>query len=335
MANIGIVGCTGAVGMTVLELLEGKNHKVTCMASSRSVGNKISIGKSEHRIEEFSVDGCKNHDVVFLCVSGDFSRNYGPHLAQHSYVIDNSSAFRYQSDIPLLVPAINGSVYRGERLIANPNCMSAIALMVLGPLQSEYGLDSVIMSSYQAASGAGREGMIELAKRTGDFVDYGHDNAGQHFQHNLAYNVIPQIDVFESNLYTREEMKIVWELRKVLGLPHLPVSATAVRVPVMRSHAASLTLRLGKPAPSLESVRDLLGQSTGVDVVDMPAKSQYPMPMTSTGKHNIEVGRIRHNLIYGHHGIDLFVSGDQLLRGAALNAYEIMQFIFESPYMSV
>ena len=327
MAKIAVVGCNGAVGITMLELLENTGNEIKCMASSRSANTKLRVGETEYLIEEFSLAACADCDIVFLCVSGAFSLEHGRALAQHSYVIDNSSAFRYADDVPLLVPPINGARYRGEKLIANPNCSSAIALMVLGPLQNAYGLESVIVSTYQAASGAGRPAMLELIEKARAFEDYGQDNAGINFSHNLAFNVIPQVDVFESNHYTREEMKVVCELRKVLGLPELPISTTAVRVPTLRSHAESLTLRFKSRVNSLDEVRDLLRRSPGVEVVDAPELGQYPMPMTSTYKHAVEVGRIRYNLIYGDHGLDMFVSGDQLLRGAALNAYEIMQLV--------
>jgi len=325
--KIAIVGCNGAVGFSILELLENSNHTIRCMASHRSANTTLTVNSSQYLVEEFSVAGCADCDVVFLCVSGSFSLKFGPELAKYSFVIDNSSAFRYHDNVPLLIPPINSKVYCGERLIANPNCSSAIALMVLGPLHAQYGLESVIVSTYQAASGAGRPAMQELIEKARAFQDYGQDDSGVHFVHNLAFNVIPQVDSFEANGYTREEMKVVWELRKVLQLPQLAISTTAVRVPTLRSHAEALTLRLQKPVSDLAMVRHLLRNAPGVEVVDEPEQEKYPMPMTSTYKHAVEVGRIRHNLIYGEYGLDLFISGDQLLRGAALNAYEIMQLL--------
>lgn len=327
MKKIAVVGCTGAVGITMLELLENSGHTVRCMASSRSANQPLKIGQSEYMVGEFSVEACADCDVVFLFVSGQFSLQYGRALSLSSIVIDNSSAFRYHTDVPLLVPPVNSSAYRGEKLIANPNCSSAIALMVLGPLHAQYELDSVIVSTYQAASGAGRPAMLELIKKAKDFHDYGIDNVSDNFPHNLAFNVIPQVDVFEENRYTKEEMKVVWEVRKVLGLPDLPISTTAVRVPTLRSHAESLTVRFKNPLPSLAAVTDLLSRAPGVEVVDIPEEGRYPMPMTSTYKHTVEVGRLRYNLIYGQYGLDMFISGDQLLRGAALNAFEIMQLL--------
>jgi aspartate-semialdehyde dehydrogenase len=327
MKKVAVVGCTGAVGITMLELLEKSNYQVACFASSRSAHQKLKIGQSEYTIKEFSVDACSDFDVVFLCVSGKFALDFGHQLAKSSYVIDNSSAFRYHDEVPLLVPPINGSVYNGERLIANPNCSSAIALMILGPLHEQYGIESLIISTYQAASGAGRPAMTELINKAKVFNDYGVDNLSESFPHNLAFNVIPQVDSFEDNLYTREEMKVVWEVRKVLREPKLPISTTAVRVPTLRSHAESLTLRFQKPIASLNDVKNLLRSAPGVEVVDEPHESRYPMPMTSTYKTSVEVGRIRYNLIYGEYGLDMFVSGDQLLRGAAWNAYEILDLI--------
>lgn len=327
--KIAVVGCTGAVGMAMLGLLQETAFEVVCMASRNSAGRLLQVGKGAYRIESFSIEACADCDVVFLCVSGEFSLEFGPALAQASVVVDNSSAFRYHAEVPLLVPPINGETYRGERLIANPNCSSAIALMVLGPLHRAYGLESVIVSTYQAASGAGLPAMVELRKRAQDFVDYGQDDSSESFPHNLAFNVIPQVDRFEDNLYTREEMKVVWELRKVLNEPALAISTTAVRVPTLRSHAESLTLKFKRPIQSLEAVREILRQAPGVEVVDASHRQLYPMPMTSTGKHAVEVGRIRHNLIYGEYGLDMFISGDQLLRGAALNAFEIMQLVLQ------
>ncbi len=327
MKKVAVVGCTGAVGMTMLQLLENTDYEVVCMASGRSAGKRLKVGKGEHLVEAFSVEGCAACDIVFLCVSGAFALEYGERLAENAYVIDNSSAFRYDPAIPLLVPPINGQRYKGEKLIANPNCSSAIALMVLGPLHQAFGLESAIISTYQAASGAGQPAMLELREKAKSFSDYGDRDDSEHFAHNLAFNVIPQVDSFEANGYTREEMKVVWELRKVLDEPALAISTTAVRVPTLRSHAESLSLRFKEPVQSLAQVHELLRAAPGVEVVDEPEYGAYPMPMTSTYKHAVEVGRIRYNLIYGEHGLDLFISGDQLLRGAALNAFEIMQLI--------
>lgn len=326
MKKIAVVGCTGAVGKTMLELLSTTNHyEILCMASDRSAKSIIECNGLQFIVAPFSLQVCATCDAVFLCVSGEFSKEYATSLAKNSIVIDNSSAYRYEDEVPLLVPPINANIYQGERLIANPNCSSAISLMVLGPLHKAFQLESVIASTYQAASGAGYAAMNELDQKIKAFRSYGIDNNSRTFPHNLAFNVIPQIDNFEDNLYTKEEMKIVWEIRKVLRLPNLPVSSTAVRVPTLRSHAIALSIKFTKSIPSIELVKNLLANSEGVKVVDDPQRSIYPMPMTSTYQQDVEVGRIRRNLIYGDYGLDLFVCGDQLLRGAASNAFEILK----------
>lgn len=329
MLKIGIVGCTGAVGLTFLDLVAGRHghYEVLCFASANSAGSTLESGGRTFPVSEFSFEAAKECDVVLLCVSGDFSKEYGPELAKHTYVVDNSSAFRYVDSIPLLVPPINGGDYGNERLIANPNCSSAIALMVLGPLHQQYGLESLIVSTYQAASGAGKPAMEELRESAGRFTDYSLESRSKYFFHDLAYNVVPQVDKFESNGYTKEEMKVVWEIRKVLKEPDLPISTTAVRVPTLRSHAESITVKLKRPVTDLDKIRDMLRCAPGVEVRDAPEENLYPMPKSSTYKHAVEVGRIRRNLIYGDYGLDMFVSGDQLLRGAALNAFEILQLL--------
>lgn len=327
--KIGIVGCTGAVGYTLLELMSQhyKKYEINCYASSKSKGKILLVGNQYYPVEEFSVNEVNKCDVVFLCVSGSFSKEYGKLLSRNTYVVDNSSFYRCDDETPLLVPQINGNIYKGERLVSNPNCSSAIALMVLGPLHREYGIENLIISTYQAASGAGKSALEEIKARVLCFKDYDRDLRSQYFVHDLAFNVVPQISAFQDNGYTYEEMKLVWEIRKVLAEPNLNISATAVRVPTLRSHAQSVTIKLVQPVKNIDSVRDLLRKSPGVEVRDEPLQNLYPMPKTSTYNHNVEVGRIRHNLIYGEQGLDLFISGDQLLRGAALNAFDIFKII--------
>lgn len=329
MVKIGIVGCTGAVGLTFMDLVAAhpETYEVLCFASANSAGSTLQSNGRSFAVHEFSVQAAKRCDVVFLCVSGDFSKQYGPELAEHSHVVDNSSAFRYVDSVPLLVPPINGRDYANERLIANPNCSSAIALMVLGPLHQEYGIESLVISTYQAASGAGKPAMDELQRSLAAFKDYVPTADSKHFFHDLAYNVVPQVDQFEPNGYTREEMKVVWEIRKVLNAPELAISTTAVRVPTLRSHAESVTVKFKRPVDEIDAVREILRKAPGVELRDAPEENVYPMPISSTYKHAVEVGRIRRNLIHGDYGLDMFISGDQLLRGAALNAFEILRLL--------
>lgn len=323
--KVGIVGVSGAVGKTLLELFERHEPEQTELynfGSARSAQSTVSYRGNVLRVREFTEKALAGMDVVFLCVSGSFALNHACALARNSIVIDNSSAFRYCGEVPLLVPPVNGEDYTGQPLLANANCSSAIALTVLGPLERVFGLEHVLLSTYQSASGAGREGMEELLDRTGRFSGYLPADTSNFFHYNLAYNVVPHIDDFQDNGYTKEEMKACWEFQKILHRPDLKVSASCVRVPVLRSHAEAITVKLRSEA-GLTDVYQVLEDAPGLLVADKPSEKIYPMPSRTTGRYEVEVGRLRHSLIYGKSGLDFFVSGDQLLRGAALNAYEI------------
>ena len=252
------------------------------------------------------------------------------------YVIDNSSAFRYHDSVPLVIPEINSYVLHdnnnqysdksspyGKRLIANPNCTTAIAAMALYPIHAHYKIKKLIMSTYQAASGAGAEGMEELKAGMEEYL-LGKTPTANVFQHPLPFNLIPQIDKFLENKYTKEEMKVVWETSKIFDSKDINVSCTCVRVPTLRAHAESIVLETECDIDP-DAVRELLAKSPGVTVKDKPDGCIYPMPLTATAKLNIEVGRIRQSLIFGKKGIELFVCGDQLLRGAASNAVFIAE----------
>jgi aspartate-semialdehyde dehydrogenase len=207
---------------------------------------------------------------------------------------------------------------KGKNFIANPNCTTAILAMPLYPIYKKYGLKKVIVSTYQAASGAGYEGMSELEESTKAKLE-GNTFIPKIFQYPLAFNIIPRIDVPQENGYTKEEMKVTWETRKIFGDNDIALSCTAVRIPVYRAHSESVTIETVKPVRP-EEVRELLRSSPGVEVIDDLENNKYPMPQTATGKFDVEVGRIRRNEVFGEYGLDFFVSGDQLLRGAALNA---------------
>jgi aspartate-semialdehyde dehydrogenase len=201
---------------------------------------------------------------------------------------------------------------------------TAIAVVALAPLHKAFGIKRVIVSTYQATSGAGAEGMAELERETKRVLVDGEAARNEVFAHPIAFNVIPHIDAFQPNGYTKEEMKVVWETRKIMGLPDLPVSCTAVRIPTMRVHAEAITIETERPITP-EAAREVLRHAPGVKVVDDVANKLYPMPLTATGQDDCEVGRIRQNLVFGAHGLDLFVCGDQLLKGAALNAVQIAE----------
>ena len=325
-ARVGVVGATGAVGAELVKVLHDRKFplsEVQLFASERSVNKQTDTPFGSATLRRFDLDSANRCDIVFLCVSGEFARQYARKLAERSLVIDSSSALRLEKDVPLVIPEINAEAARGYRLIANPNCTMAVAAMALWPLHQEFGLKKVIVASYQAASGAGAEGMRELVEGTGDYLA-GKPVRHSVFAHPLAFNVVPHIDSFEANGYTREEMKVRWEMRKVFGEPDLAVTCTAVRVPTLRAHAEAITIEtVERITPA--AARAVLEKAAGVRVVDDPAGRRYPMPIAASERYDVDVGRLRTNLIFGDHGLDLFVCGDQLLKGAALNAVQIAE----------
>jgi len=328
--RVGVIGATGAVGKELVEVLGRRRFPVTKLrlfASGRSAGTRARTPFGEITIEEFTPEQARDLDLALLAVSGDFAKQHAPALvAAGVTVVDNSSAFRLNDDVPLVVPEVNAGAVGSARLIANPNCTTAIAVVALAPLHAAFGLKRVIVSTYQATSGAGAEGMAELEEETRRVLVEGAKPQAKVFAHPIAFNVIPHIDSFQPNGYTREEMKVVWETRKIMGLPDLPISCTAVRIPTMRVHAESITIETGKPITA-EAAREVLARAPGVKVVDDVARNLYPMPLTATGQDDCEVGRIRRNLVFGDHGLDFFVCGDQLLKGAALNAVQIAELV--------
>ena len=325
--SVGIVGATGAVGEEILKVMENRDFAckdLTLFASERSAGKVVKSKFGDIALEPFTFEKASSLDVVLLAVGGDFSLEWAEKLAEAGVlVIDNSSAFRQKEGVPLVIPEINIAAAKGKKLIANPNCTTAIALMALWPIHQKYKIKKAIISTYQAASGAGAPGMQELKDGMAAIVAGG-EAKNEYFAHPLPYNIIPHIDAFQDNKYTKEEMKIVWETRKIMDAPDIKVSCTCVRIPTLRAHSEAITLEL-ENAASPEEVTALLRQAEGVEVVDDPEAKRYPMPVTSTYKYDIEVGRIRRNDVFDDKGLDIFVCGDQLLRGAALNAVLIAE----------
>lgn len=328
--RIGIVGATGAVGQETIQVLKDRGFPVTelhLFASERSAGKTTETAFGTITIEPFSVEAARGMDIVFLAVSGDFAKEYAPQIAAEggAVVIDNSSAFRYDDAVPLVVPEINGRRALGQKLIANPNCTTAILLMALAPLHEAFGVKRAIVSTYQAASGAGAEGMTELEQGARQYLA-GEPVTASKFAHPLAFNLIPHIDSFQDNGYTREEMKVLWETRKIMEAPEVLLSCTAVRVPTMRAHAEAVTIETRHPVTPA-AAREVLAKAQGVTLADDPANKLYPMPLTASSKYDVEVGRIRESLVFGETGLDFFVCGDQLLKGAALNTVQIAELL--------
>jgi len=332
--KIGVVGVTGAVGQEIIDVLGKREFPVSelvLFASARSAGKPMATPFGEKMIEEFTLESARACDVIFLAVSGDFALEWVPKLTadEGPLVIDNSSAYRYDDDVPLVVPEINAEAARKskKRLVANPNCTTAIALMALAPLHEEFGIKRCIMSTYQAASGAGAPGMEELEEGSRAMANGG-EAKNSVFAHRLPFNVIPHIDKFLDDQYTKEERKVTWETRKIMNLPNLPVSCTCVRIPTLRAHSEAITIETEKPI-DIAKAFEVLRAAPGVELVDDVANNRYPMPLTATSKYDVEVGRVRKNDVFGEYGLDLFVCGDQLLRGAALNAVLIAEAVCE------
>mmetsp|Transcript_22741 Transcript_22741/g.36922 ORF Transcript_22741/g.36922 Transcript_22741/m.36922 type:complete len:407 (+) Transcript_22741:65-1285(+) len=334
--NVGIVGATGAVGKEIVGCLEKRDFPVNNLrifGSERSAGKEVDTKFGKVTVELFGEEAARECDVVFLAVDGDFSLAHAENICKGddgAVVIDNSSAFRFVDGIPLVVPEINAETTKGQKLIANPNCTTAIGLMAVWPLHKLFGLKKMVMSTYQAASGAGQPGMDELVEGTRAVLAGERDVAeNKIFAHPLPFNVIPHIDKFQENGYTKEEMKVTWETRKICGLADdFPVSCTAVRIPTSRAHSESIVALFENPV-DVAAARKALEEAPGVKLVDNVDKLEYPMPITATGQYDIEVGRLRENIAFDN-ALEFFVCGDQLLRGAALNAVIVGEAMIEN-----
>ncbi len=325
--NIWIVGASGAVWAEMITCLENLNIPVGELRlgwSSRSAWNNIPTPFGDIKVQEVNDNFFQSLDYVLLAAGGDISKKYADvAVAAWAVVIDNSSAFRYDDDIPLVIPQINGDDIGDEKIIANPNCTTAIAAVVLYPIYKKYGLQKILMSTYQATSWAWAPGMQELLYNTQKYFKNEEATVDQ-FSHNIAFNVIPHIDAFQENGYTKEEMKVTWETHKILGDTSIDISCTAVRIPTLRAHSEAIVLETKIPV-DIDDIRKILQETPGVDLIDDTSKNMYPMPLNATGKNNVEVWRIRKNIVFWDKGLELFVSWDQLLRGAALNAVEILR----------
>lgn len=328
--RLAIVGATGAVGHELLQVLEKSSLQfdhLALYASPRSAGSTLKF-KGEDLVVQATPEGPIDADVILASAGGSVSKALAPVWVKGgALVIDNSSAFRYDDAVPLVIPEVNGQAALNHKgIIANPNCTTAIAAVAVWPLHQRYGVKRMIVSTYQATSGAGAKGMQELELQTHQML-HGQEAQAEVFAHPIPFNVIPHIDSFQDNGYTKEEMKVAWETRKIFGEPDLVVSCTAVRIPTMRTHSEAITLELHRPATPDEA-RELLRHAPGVEVRDDPTAQLYPMPLTASGKYDVEVGRIRASLAF-EGGLELFVSGDQLLKGAALNAVQIAEYLQE------
>jgi len=325
--RIGIVGVTGAVGQELLALLAKRAFPVKelrPLASARSAGRTVAFGGKDWTIREATPEAFEGLDAAIFSAGGSISLALAPEAARRGcVVIDNSSAFRMRDDVPLVVPEINEAALDAHRgIVANPNCSTAITLMALAPLHRAFGLRRFFASTYQAVSGTGAEAMKELEDQLRAWAR-GETLAPKVYPHPIAFNLIPHVDSFLEDGYTKEEMKMLHEGRKILGHPTLRVSTTCVRVPVLRSHSIAVSAEFERPV-DIAAARAAIAAFPGAEVRDDPASKVYPMPLDYAGKEKCGVGRIRKDTLFDN-GLSLWVSGDQLWKGAALNAVQIAE----------
>jgi aspartate-semialdehyde dehydrogenase len=324
---VAVVGATGAVGIEMIKTLEKRNFpvgKLTLLASARSVGKKLRFKGEEITVKELTKDSFPGIDIALFSAGGSISREYAPLAAAAGcVVVDNSSAFRMDDQVPLVVPEINGADVKWHKgIIANPNCTTAITLMALYPLHHAFGCKRIFASSYQAVSGTGAKAIAELERQVDQIVK-GQPATREVYPHQIAFNVLPHVDSFLPSGYTKEEMKMENEGRKIMHHPAFRASVTCVRVPVYRAHSVAVTAEFERPV-TVESALSVLKKAPGLDVVDNPAKCEYPLPLYQAERYNCAVGRLRMDCAM-ENGLCFWVSGDQLLKGAALNAVQIAE----------
>jgi len=335
--NVAILGATGAVGQEFLKLIEERNfpfNQLKLLASERSAGKTIEFMSKDYIVEEATPDSFNDVQIA-LFAGGSISKTLAPEAAKRgAVVIDNSSAFRMDPNVPLVVPEVNPeAIKKHQGIIANPNCSTIIMVMALKPVYDVAKIKRIVVSTYQAVSGAGKEGIDELTDQVKAVVENRPVEANilpsaslpKHYQ--IAFNLLPQIDVFVEEAYTKEEMKMVNETHKIFNDYNIGITATTVRVPVYRSHSESINIELNSPL-SPEEAKQVLAKFPGVIVQDNPAEMLYPMPLYTSDSNEVFVGRIRADKTVPY-GLNMWVVGDQIRKGAALNAVQIAEYMID------
>jgi aspartate-semialdehyde dehydrogenase len=325
--HVAVVGATGAVGIEMIKTLEKRNFpvgKLTLLASARSVGKKLKFRGEDITVQELTKTSFGGIDIALFSAGGSISKEYAPAAVQAGcVVVDNSSAFRMDDKVPLVVPEINAADVKWHKgIIANPNCTTAITLMALYPLHQAFFCKRIFASSYQAVSGTGAKAILELERQVGQIVK-GQPVTREVYPHQIAFNVLPHVDSFLPSGYTKEEMKMENEGRKIMHHPTFRASVTCVRVPVYRAHSVAVSAEFEKPV-TVEAAREVLRKAPGLQVVDEPARNQYPLPLYQAEQYDCAVGRLRKDCAMDN-GLCFWISGDQLLKGAALNAVQIAE----------
>ncbi len=331
--SVAVVGATGVVGKEMIAILAQRKFPISRLlplASERSAGATIDYKGDHIDVEVLTKDSFKDIDFALFSAGGSISEEFAPHaVAAGAIVIDNTSHFRMHTNVPLVVPEVNSeALLKHEGIIANPNCSTAQMVLLLKPIYDAVGIERIVVSTYQSVSGAGKDAITELEAQS-RFNLSGANYDPKVFQYPIAFNVIPQIDQFLDNGYTKEELKMIQETQKILGDPTIRVTATTVRVPVFVGHSESINIQTKKKISAAE-VRALLEKAPGVTVKDDPTTNTFPTPRDVVGEDNVFVGRIREDLSLNH-GIELWCVGDNLRKGAALNAVQIAEAMTRKP----
>jgi len=329
--HVAIVGATGAVGIEMMRVLERRNFPVgqlTLLASAQSAGKQLEFQGAPVEVRELTADVFDGVDFALFSAGGSISQKFAPVAVKAgAVVIDNSSAYRLDPDVPLVVPEVNPEAARGHQgILANPNCTTAITLMGLWPLHREFGVKRLWASSYQAVSGSGAKAIEELKTQV-EALARGEEAPRAVYPWQIAFNVIPQVDAFLESGYTKEEMKMENEGRKIMGLPDFRASVTCVRVPVYRAHSVAVSAEFERPV-SVAAARAALAKAPGLRLVDEPSKNGYPVPLHVAEKDDCEIGRLRLDCAL-ENGLAFWICGDQLLKGAALNAVQIAELLVD------
>lgn len=333
--DVAVVGATGAVGEAMLSILEERNfpvNEIYPLASARSAGKRVMYNNKSVTVGDLAEFDFSKAQIGLFSAGGSISEEYAPKAgAAGCVVIDNTSHFRYDDDIPLVVPEVNpGAIgqYSARNIIANPNCSTIQMLVALKPIHDAVGIKRISVATYQAVSGAGTPGIEELARQTAELLN-GRESESEAFTKQIAFNALPHIDSFLENGYTKEEMKMVWETRKIFNDDSIQISATCVRIPVFYGHSEAVQIETHKPI-SEQEVRELLSNAPGVTVIDERADGGYPTAVTdSAGQDAVFVGRIRQDISL-ENGVSLWVVSDNVRKGAALNSIQIAEELIKS-----
>jgi len=329
--NVAVVGATGAVGEEMLKILQQRNFplkNLRVLASERSKGKLLKFKEEKLKVERLSSASLKGIEIALFSAGASISREFSPKMVKMgAVVVDNSSAFRMEKDVPLIVPEVNPWALKNHQgIIANPNCSTIQLVVAINPIHLRVKIKRMIISTFQSVSGTGREAILELKKQSESYLA-GNSTTSKVYPHQIAFNLLPHIGQFLPSGYTEEEMKLVNETRKIMEDPSIAITATCVRVPVFISHSEVVTIET-KEKISVEKVREILSSSPGVIVKDEPQKGSYPLPIEAAGKDEVFVGRIREDESITN-GINLWVVADNLRKGAALNTIQIAELLIQ------